>query len=434
MIFEEANLAIDHSLLLQEIIRRTARKHNFRAIFHEKPFKDINGSAKHTNWSLATDTGINLLKPGKNPKSNMQFLTFLVNTIKAVYDNAELLRASIVSPSNELRIGGNEAPPSIVSVFLGQKLSNILNELEERLPSDILSPEEKTEIKLDIGKIPEILMDNTDRNRTSPFAYTGNRFEYRAVGSSANPSSSLIVLNTAMANQLEEFDKELEKLREEGIKKDEAILKTIRKVIKESKKIRFEGNGYSQEWAKEAENRGLKNLSDPLTALNIYNSKKTIELFEKHKVLTKNELKARVEVLTQKHKKQLQIESRVLGDIVINHIVPSVIKYQNRLLENVNLLKTVLSDSEFNEIATDRLNLIKEISKSISIIKQKAEEMRLARKNANKQKSCEQKLRMYLDNVLPYLDDIRYYVDKLERVIDNEIWPLPKYRELLYNH
>lgn len=434
MIFEEANLAVDHNLMLMEIIRRTARKHNFRVLFHEKPFKDINGSAKHTNWSMLTNTGVNLLKPGKNPKSNMQFLTFLINTIKAVYDNADLLRASIVSPSNELRLGGNEAPPSIISVFIGNKLSKILDELEKRLPTDILSPEEKTEIKLDIGKIPEILMDNTDRNRTSPFAFTGNRFEFRAVGSSANPSSSLIVLNTAIAEQLQQFGIEVEKLRKKGIKKDEAILQTIRKVIKQSKKIRFEGNGYSQDWADEAEKRGLNNISDPLEAIRVYNSDKAISLFEKHKVFSKSELNARVEVLIEKYKKQLQIESRVLGDIVINHIIPAVIKYQNTLLENVKSFKTILNEKEFKEIASNRIELIKDISKSVSLIKKLAEDMRLARKEANKKAECETKLRMYLDNVFPFFEKIRYYVDKLERIVDNEIWPLPKYRELLYNH
>ncbi len=434
LIFEEANLAADHSLMLMEIIRKTARKHNFRALFHEKPFKDINGSAKHTNWSMLTDTGVNLLKPGKNPMTNIQFLAFLVNTIKAVYDNADLLRASIVSPSNELRLGGNEAPPTIISVFLGEKLSKILDELEDRLPTDILSPEEKTEIKLDIGKIPEILLDNTDRNRTSPFAFTGNRFEFRAVGSSANPSSSLIVINTAIAEQLHKFYKDVEKLRKEGIKKDEAILQTIRKIIKESKKIRFEGNGYSQDWIKEAEKRGLKNILDPLTAIHIYNSEKSISLFEKHNVLSKNELNARVEVLTEKYKKNLQIESRVLGDIVINHIVPAVVKYQNILLENVKSFKSILDEKEFNEIASDRIQLIKDISKSVSLIKKLVEKMRMDRKEANNKNTCEERLRMYIDNVLPYFEKVRYYVDRLERVVDNELWPLPKYRELLYNH
>ena len=434
MIFEEANLAVDHNLLLMEVIRRIARKHNFRAIFHEKPFKDINGSAKHTNWSMANDKGVNLLKPGKNPKSNLQFLTFLVNVIKAVHDNANLLRASIVSSSNELRLGGNEAPPSIISVFLGQKITAILDEMEKKLPSKILSPDEKTEIKLNIGKIPEILLDNTDRNRTSPFAYTGNRFEYRAVGSSANPAASLIALNTAVADQLQNFVSEVEKIRSKGVKKDEAVMQAIRKIIKESKKVRFEGNGYSTEWTNEARKRGLPKLSDPLEALKVYKSDKVVKLFERHNVLTKKELEARFEVLIEKYKKQLQIESRVLGDIVINHIIPAIIKYQNTLLENVSKMKDIFPHDEYENLTYARRQLIKEISISISLIKQKAEDMRQARKRSNNKTNCVDRLRAYIDEVNPYLDEIRKYVDKVERIVDNELWTLPKYRELLYSH
>jgi glutamine synthetase len=433
-IFQEANLAVDHNLLLMEIIRRIARKHKFRALFHEKPFKDINGSAKHTNWSIATDTGVNLLKPGKNPKTNMQFLAFIVNTIKAVQDNADLLRASVVSAANEHRLGGNEAPPSIISVFIGNKLTKILDDIEKRIPTKVMTPDEKTEIKLDIGKIPEILLDNTDRNRTSPFAFTGNRFEFRAVGSSANPAAPLIVLNTAVAEQLRIFADNVEKLRKKGFKKDEAILQEIREVIIQSKKIRFEGNGYSEEWKNEAKNRGLSDTNDVLDTLAAYKMPKYIQLFEKHKIFSKKEIFARYDVLIEKYKKQLQIESRVLGDIVLNHIIPAVLKYQNILLENVRGLQSVFEKNEYQNLTKARLKLIKQISEYVSIIKQKAEDMRLARKKANAETDCEKKVRLYIDEVKPYFDEIRRYVDKLERIIDNEIWPLPKYRELLYSH
>lgn len=433
-IFEEANLAIDHSLLLMEIIRRTARKHKFRAIFHEKPFKRVNGSAKHTNWSMQTNTGINLLKPGKNPKSNLQFLTFLTNTIKAVYDNSDLLRASIVSAGNEYRLGANEAPPSIISVFLGGKLTQILDEIEKRIHTQAMTPDEKTEIKLDIGKIPELLLDNTDRNRTSPVAFTGNRFEFRAVGASENPASTLIVLNTAVANQLDSFFEQVEELRKQGFKKDEAILQIIRKIIIESKKVRFEGNGYGQEWLDEAKKRGLTNISDVVEALKAYQSKEAKSLFGKYNVLSEVELNARHDVKLEKYKKQLQIESRVLGDVVLNHIVPTVIKHQNLLIENVRGMKEIFSEEEFNELSAQRKERIKIISQNISQIKHKAEEMRLARKNANQLPKCSDIARAYVDTVKPYFEDIRKIVDKLERSVDNELWTLPKYRELLYSH
>ncbi len=433
-IHEEANLSVDHNLLLMELIRRISRRHKLRALFHEKPFKDINGSAKHTNWSMATNTGVNLLKPGKNPKTNLQFLTFLVNTVKAVYDYSDLLRASIISAANEHRLGGNEAPPAIISVFLGQKLSKILDEIEERVPTKLMTPNEKTEIKLDIGKIPDLLLDNTDRNRTSPFAFTGNRFEFRAVGSSANAAAPLIVLNTAVANQLKSFYEEVEQLRKKGIKKDEAILKVIRQVIIDSKKVHFEGNGYSEEWKKEAKKRGLTNTTDILEALDNFKSQKSVELLEKFQVLNKKEINARYDVLVQKYKKQIQIESRILGDIVLNHIIPAVLQYQNMLIENVKGMKDIFEKSEYEEFSKDRKDLIKQISIHVNSIRQKAEEMRLARKEANSSSDCVKTTRMYIDNVKPFLSEIRLHVDKLERIVDNELWPLPKYRELLYSH
>ncbi|MBN2664038.1 MAG: glutamine synthetase III [Bacteroidales bacterium] len=431
-IFQEANLAVDQNLLAMEILRRVARKHKLRIIYHEKPFKGINGSAKHSNWSLATDTGVNLLKPGKNPKSNLQFLTFLVNTMKAVYDYSDLLRASIVSAGNEYRLGANEAPPAIISVFLGSKLSKILDDIEKRIPADAMTPNEKTEIKLDIGRIPEILLDNTDRNRTSPFAFTGNRFEFRAVGSSGNSAASMIVLNTAVANQLKIFIEEVEKIRKKGFKKDEAILKVLRKTITASKPVVFEGNGYSNDWVNEAKKRGLTNIKSVQEALKAYLDKKSIELFENHGVLTKKELIARYEVKIEKYKKQLQIESRVLGDIVLNHIVPTIIQYQNLLIENVKGLKEIFNKDEFEVLADARIDIIRDISLSVSTIKLKSEQMRLARKKANNLTNCESIVIAYAKEVKPFFEQIREYIDSLERIVDNELWPLPKYREILF--
>ncbi len=433
-IFQEANLAVDQNLLLMEIIRRTARKHKFRAIFHEKPFAGVNGSAKHANWSMLTNTGINLLKPGKNPKSNILFLAFLVNVIKAVQDNADLLRASFVSAGNEHRLGANEAPPSIISVFLGKKLTEILDDMEQKISTKTMTPDEKTELKLDIGKIPELLLDNTDRNRTSPVAFTGNRFEFRAVGASENPASTLIVLNTAVANQIKLFIKDVELLRNSGVKTDEAILQIIRKNIIASKKIRFDGNGYGNEWIKDAKKRGLSNINDVLEALGAYNKKQFVDLLSENKILSEIEIKARYEVRVEKYKKQIQIESRVLSDIVLNHIVPKVIEYQNVLLQNVIGIKEVFDKDEYKELTKVRRKLIKEMSKSISQIKQKSEDMRLSRKHANNQQDCKKITREYIDKVKPYFEEIRTIVDKLERIVDNELWPLPKYRELLFSH
>ncbi|MBN2892318.1 MAG: glutamine synthetase III [Bacteroidales bacterium] len=431
-IFQEANLAVDQNLLAMEILRRVARKHKLRVIYHEKPFKGINGSAKHSNWSLATDTGVNLLKPGKNPKSNLQFLTFLVNTMKAVYDYSDLLRASIVSAGNEYRLGANEAPPAIISVFLGSKLSKVLDDIEKRIPADAMTPDEKTEIKLDIGRIPEILLDNTDRNRTSPFAFTGNRFEFRAVGSSGNSAASMIVLNTAVANQLKIFIEEVEKFRKKGFKKDEAILKVLRKTITDSKPVVFEGNGYSDDWVEEAKKRGLTNIKSVQEALKAYLDKKSIELFENHGVLSEKELIARYEVKIEKYKKQLQIESRVLGDIVLNHIVPTIIQYQNLLIENVKGLKEIFNKDEFEVLADARIDIIRDISLTVSTIKLKSEEMRLARKRANNLTNCESIAIAYAKEVKPFFEEIREYIDSLERIVDNELWPLPKYREILF--
>ncbi len=432
-IFEETNLAVDHNQLLMDLIKKIAKRHYFTALLHEKPFAGINGSGKHNNWSMATDTGVNLLAPGKNPKGNLQFLTFLVNTIKAVYDHSDALRASIMSAGNQHRLGANEAPPSIISVFIGKKLTQMLDDLEVSVPSGKMTPDEKTELKLNIGKIPEILLDNTDRNRTSPFAFTGNRFEFRAVGSDENCASPMIVLNTAVANQLKEFKKEVEALIEKGLKKDEAIFQVLREYIKYSKKVRFEGNGYSKEWEEEAAKRGLTNIKSAIEAYKAYISDKNIKLFEKNQVLSKRELEARFEVRVENYTKKIQIESRVLGDLALNHIIPTAIKYQSSLIENVKGLKDLFGEQEYNQVAGERLEIIKQISKHVTSIKQKVNEMIEARKTANKEEDILKKGELYENNVKPFLDDIRYCIDKLELIVDDEMWPLPKYRELLFN-
>ena len=432
-IFEETSLAVDHNQLLMDLMKKIAIRHNFRVLLHEKPFAGINGSGKHNNWSMSTNTGVNLLGPGSTPKRNLQFLTFLVNTVKAVFDNQDALRASIVSAGNQHRLGANEAPPSIMSVFIGKKLTQMLDELEASVPEGKMTPDEKTELKLNIGKIPEILLDNTDRNRTSPFAFTGNRFEFRAVGSDENCASPMIVLNTAMANQLKEFKEEVDVIIEKGLKKDEAIFQVLRNYITYSKKVRFEGNGYSQEWEIEADKRGLTNIKNAIEAFKGYTSEKNIKLFEKNNVLSKRELESRYEVRIENYTKKIQIESRVLGDLAQNHIIPTAIKYQTNLVENVKGLKELFDEQEFNQIAGARLQLIKTISTHITSIKAKVKEMVDERKIANKVEDATEMAILYEQKVKPYLDDIRYSIDKLELIVDDEIWPLPKYRELLFN-
>jgi glutamine synthetase len=431
-VFEEANLAVDHNQLIMDIIKKIARRHKFSVLFHEKPFKGINGSGKHNNWSLATDTGINLLSPGKTPKSNLQFLTFLVNTIKAVHDYADILRASIMTPGNEHRLGASEAPPSIISVFLGKQLTNILDEIETRVSNKKMTPDEKTELKLDIGKIPEILLDNTDRNRTSPFAFTGNRFEFRAVGSTQNCAAPMIVLNTAVAAQLKQFKKDVDKLIDKGIKKDEAIFQILKQYIVESKKIRFEGNGYSQEWVEEALKRGLTNIDNMPDAIKAFLSDSSVELFENQKVLTKRELKARLEIRQELFVKKIQIESRVLGDLAINHIIPTAIKYQNALIQNVKGMQELIGTEEYKKLGNTQIDTILTISKHVKEIKTQVYEMIEERKKANKLENIAGKADNYNKKVKPYLESIRYHIDKLELIVDDELWPLPKYREMLF--
>ncbi len=433
-IFEEVNLANDHNLLLMEIMRKVAIKHKFKVLFHEKPYGGINGSGKHNNWSLATDTSVNLLKPGNTPKTNLQFLTFLINTVKAVKQHSDLLRASIVSPGNQHRLGGNEAPPAIISVFLGNKLDEMLNDIEQRIPDKKMSPDEKTELKLDIGKIPEILLDNTDRNRTSPFAFTGNRFEFRAVGSAENNAGPMIALNTAVADQLVQFKEDVDSLTDKKIKKDEAILQVLRKYISESKEVRFEGNGYSDEWAKEAKSRGLTNIQSAAEAYKAYITKETIGLFERNHILNEKELQSRYEIKICEYVQKIQIEARVLGDLAINHIIPTAIKYQNILITSVRDLKEIISDKkEFENLSQRRIDTIKKISEHTTFISVKVQEMIEERKKANVIDNCTNRIESYEYKVKPFLDKIRYHIDKLELIVDDQMWPLPKYRELLFN-
>jgi len=431
-IYEELNLANDHNQMIMDLMKKIARRHNFAVLFHEKPFAGINGSGKHNNWSLSTDTGVNLFSPGKNPKSNLQFLTFVINTLKALHVNQDLLLASIMNAPNAHRLGANEAPPAIISAFLGTEISKMLDIMEESVVDRKMTPDEKTALKLNIGRIPEIILDTTDRNRTSPFAFTGNRFEFRAVGSSANCAGAMIALNTAIADQLAKFKVDVDVLIEGGVKKDEAIFQVLKKLIVESKDIRFNGNGYSAEWKAEAARRGLTNVSSVPTSLEAYHAERVIEMFAKAGVLTEREIEGRVEVEFEKYTKKIQIESRVLGDLASNHIVPVAIEYQSMLLENVKNLKLVFDDAEYKSLAGGRLELIKEIGGHISSIKAKVKDMVEARKVANDIESEKAKAYAYEGSVKPYLDDIRYHIDKLELIVDNELWPLPKYRELLF--
>jgi glutamine synthetase len=431
-IYSEANLAVDHNSLLMDVMKKVAERHKFVVLFHEKPFAGVNGSGKHNNWSLSTDTGVNLLSPGKTPMSNLQFLTFFINTIKAVNENEELLRASIASASNDHRLGANEAPPAIISVFIGAQLTKVLQNLET-VTKGKLSPEEKTDLKLNVvGKIPEILLDNTDRNRTSPFAFTGNKFEFRAVGSRANCASAMTVLNSIVAKQLIDFKAEVDVLIEsKGMKKDDAIFNILREYIKQSKRILFEGNGYSDEWEKEAKKRKLSNNKTTPEALKAKISEKALTLFEELNVMNRVESKARYEIEMEEYILRIQIESRVLGDIARNHLVPTAVRYQNMLIENVRGLKEVYGTS-FKKLAKEQMNLIENISEHIETINTKITEMVEARKVANNITSVDKKADAYCFKVKPFFDEIRYHCDKLELMVDDEIWPLTKYRELLF--
>ena len=433
-IFEEANLAVDHNQLLMSLMDKIARRHGFRVLFHEKPFRGVNGSGKHCNWSLLTDTGVNLLSPGGTPKNNLQFLTFLVNTVKAVHDHSALLLGSIASEGNTHRLGANEAPPAIMSVFIGKTLSQVLDDLEEKVHENKMTPDEKTELKLDIiGKIPEILLDNTDRNRTSPFAFTGNRFEFRAVGSSASCASPIIVLCTAVADQLNQFKDEVDTLVASGVKKDEAIFQCIRKAIIASKKIRFEGNGYSQEWVEEAAKRGLPNIPKAPDAFKTFLLDSSMQLMSKNNVLTERELHARYEIRNEIFIKKVQIEARVLSDLAINHIVPTAIAYQNLLIENVRGVKEIFPEpSECVSLAAPQIQSIRKISEHIKAIREQVKDMVEKRKEINLIANVPQRAEKYSNVIKPCIEEIRYHIDKLELIVDNQMWPLPKYRELLF--
>jgi glutamine synthetase len=431
-IFEEANLAVDHNQLLMDVMKRVARKHKFRVLFHEKPFAGINGSGKHNNWSMATNTGVNLLSPGRNPKTNLQFLTFLINVVKAVNDNQALLAASVINEPNSHRLGGHEAPPAIMSVFLGTYLSGILEEIVSKVTDRKMTPALKTELKLGVGKIPGILLDNTDRNRTSPFAFTGNRFEFRAVGSSANCSAAMIVLNAVVASQLIKFSIEVDTLVKKGRKKDEAIFQVLKKYIIESNRIRFEGDGYSEEWKIEAAKRGLHNIVSVPETLKFYLTPESKKVLIIPGIFSERELESRVEVEYEKFVKKMQIQARVLGDLAINHIVPIAMRYMTSLLDNVRGLKEVFNEIEFERLAGARKEMIVVISDHISAIKRLVNEMIEERRKANIIPGAYDKAIAYEKNVKPYLEEIRDHIDKLELIVDNEMWPLPKYRELLF--
>ncbi|HOV71280.1 MAG TPA: glutamine synthetase III [Dysgonamonadaceae bacterium] len=433
-IFGETNLAVDQNLLIMMLMNKIATKHHFKLLLHEKPFAGINGSGKHNNWSLGTDTGVGLFTPGKTANENLQFVTFLVNTLMAVYKYNDLLKASIMSAQNAHRLGANEAPPAIISAFLGKQISAVLDKIEYSSEDDEITVDELKKMKLGVAHIPEVLIDNTDRNRTSPFAFTGNRFEFRAVGSSANCSTAMIVLNAAVAAQLTDFKSEIDKKMKKGMKKEEAIYDTIRLYIKESKPVRFEGNNYSEEWKMEAEKRGLDCETSVPLIYDAYTSKRSVEMFEGTGVMTKKELEARNEVKWETYTKKIQIEARVLGDLSINHIIPVATRYQSVLLDNICKMKTVFDEAKAAELSKEDASLIEEIATHIAAIKKNVDDMVEARKVANKIEDAREKAIAYHDAVLPYFNVIRYHVDKLELVVDDQMWPLPKYRELLFTN
>ena len=430
-IFEECNLAVDHNMLIMSLMRKVARTHGFRVLLHEKPFKGVNGSGKH-NWSLGTDTGILLMAPGKTAEENLRFITFVVNTLMAVYRHNGLLKASIMSATNAHRLGANEAPPAIISSFLGRQLSKVLDHMEDSSTDELISLGGKHGMKLDIPQIPELLIDNTDRNRTSPFAFTGNRFEFRAVGSEANCASAMIALNTAVAEQLIEFKKDVDELMEKGEPKVSAIIQVIRKYIKLCKPIRFDGNGYSDEWKEEAARRGLDCETSCPLIFDRYLTPESIKMFESTGVMTQKELEARNEVKWETYTKKIQIEARVLGDLVMNHIVPIATEYQTKLLDNVYKMKGLFPAEEAEHLSSENLAIIRKISEHTIYIKEHVDAMVEARKVANKIADEREKAIAYHDNISPMLEQIRYHIDKLELIVDDQMWTLPKYRELLF--
>ena len=431
-IFEECNLEVDHNMLIMSLMRKVARTHGFRVLLHEKPFKGVNGSGKHNNWSLGTDTGTLLMAPGKTPEENLRFITFIVNTLMAVYRHNGLLKASIMSATNAHRLGANEAPPAIISSFLGSQLSKVLDHMEDSSTDELIALGGKHGMKLDIPQIPELLIDNTDRNRTSPFAFTGNRFEFRAVGSEANCASAMIALNTAVAEQLTEFKKEVDELIEKGEPKISAIIQVIRKYIKISKPIRFDGNGYSDEWKEEAARRGLDCETSCPVIFDQYLTEDSVRMFESAGVMTRKELEARNEVKWETYTKKIQIEARVLGDLVMNHVVPVAIEYQSKLIDNVYKMKQIFPTEEVEKLSAENMAIIRKIAEHTSYIKEHVDTMVEARKVANKIVDERAKAIEYHDKITPMLEQIRYHIDKLELIVDDQMWTLPKYRELLF--
>ena len=431
-IFGETNLAVDQNLLIMSLMHKIAAKHKFKLLLHEKPFAGVNGSGKHNNWSLCTDTGIGLFTPGKTANENLLFVSFLVNTLLAVHKHNGLLKASIMSATNAHRLGANEAPPAIISVFLGKQISAVLDKIEHSSEDDDITVDELRKMKLGIAHIPEVLVDNTDRNRTSPFAFTGNRFEFRAVGSSANCSSAMIALNSVVSAQLIDFKNEIDIKMKKGMKKEQAIFDTLRVFIKESKPIRFEGNGYSDEWREEAKIRGLNCETSTPLVYDAYTSEKTVEMFENIGVLNEKELHARNEVKWETYTKKIQIEARVLGDLCMNHIIPVATEYQSVLLDNLYKMRVVFDKEKADKLSREDAALIEEIADHISAIKTNVDDMVEARKSANKLEDAREKAIAYHDTVNIYFNVIRYHVDKLELIVDNQMWTLPKYRELLF--
>ena len=431
-VFEECNLAVDHNMLIMSLMRNVARNHGFRILLHEKPFKGVNGSGKHNNWSLGTDTGILLMSPGKTAEENLRFITFVVNTLMAVYHHNGLIKASIMSADNAHRLGANEAPPAIISSFLGSQLSEVLKHLAENDSDDVISLSGKHEMKLDIPQIPELMIDNTDRNRTSPFAFTGNRFEFRAVGSSANCASAMIALNTAVADQLLTFKKEVDALISSGEQKMKAIVKVIRRYIKECAPICFDGNGYSDEWKEEAARRGLDCETSCPVIFDNYLKPESVSMFENTGVMNLKELKARNEVKWEIYTKKIQIEARVLGDLAMNHIIPVATEYQSKLIDNVHKMMDIYTLDVADKLSVENKRLIEEIAEHTIYITGHVDAMIEARKRANNISDEREKAVAYHDTIAPMLEQIRYHIDKLELIVDNRMWPLPKYRELLF--
>ena len=431
-VYEEMNLANDHNVLIMSLMKKVARRHNFRVLLHEKPFKGVNGSGKHNNWSMGTDTGVNLFSPGKTDVANLQFITFLVNTMMAVYKHNGLLKASISSATNAHRLGANEAPPAIISIFLGKQVSDVLDKLEAVNEDDVIHFGDKVALQLGVAHIPEVLLDNTDRNRTSPFAFTGNRFEFRAPGSSANCAAPMMAINTAVAAQLKTFKKTVDKLIGEGMQKDKAIIRVIKQLITESKTIRFEGNGYGEEWQREALQRGLDCEGSVPLIIDNYRSQSTVDIFEQCNVLTRAELDSRCEVKWEMYTKKIQIEARVLGDLAMNHIIPVASGYQSVLLDNVYKIDKLFSKDESERMCRQDRRIIQEIAEHIDFITEKTTVLVAKRKVANKIESEREKAIAYHDSIVGLMEEIRYHIDKLELIVDDRMWTLPKYRELLF--